>query len=397
MRSRRRGGLRWVAGLLVLVAVAGVAFWAGRVTLRPAEVVEQSPAEATEIEVVEQELGRVITLTTTVSQPSTPLALNALTGVVTQVSASDEHGQGDVLYTVGETPVVLVEGDVPFWRELGENAEGEDVRQVQQMLTDAGADLQADGEWGSSTTRAVRAWQEERGVEVTGSFEQGSLIASPTLPVNLAIDAGVVWPGGVLSGSEEVVSVAGGDPTFVMEVNQSQAEMLPSGTTVRVQGGTSGWEGVVTETGVTEEGLVALTLTAPDGGLVCGTECEDLPPADSTSLLTEVAIVPPVTGPVVPVAAVTTHPDGSSSVDVVRDGVVEPRDVEVLTVADGLAVIDGVNVGERVRVFGQAADSTPSEDPSQHNDQDTTTESGHPETTPAPDPPGGADSTTTTP
>ncbi len=351
-RGRPKRAVRWAAGLVVLVVVAASAFWAGRVTTRPAEVAVQAPADEAVVEVVEQELGRVITLTTRVTRPSSPLALNAVAGTVTQVSESGELAAGDLLYTVGQTPVVLVQGEVPFWRDLTEGTVGADVAQVQRMLAAVGADVDTDGQWGSATTQAVRAWQGERGFPVTGSFELGSVVAAPRVPVSVSIDTEVAWPGAMLSGGEEVVSVPDGDPAFTMEVTQQQAEMLPSGTEVTVQGGGSGWDGVITDSQVSEDGLILLSVTATDGGLVCGDECEELPAAGSTTFLTQVEIVPPVTGPVVPVAALTIEAEGSATVDVVTDGAAQVREVEVLTVADGLAVVDGVQAGEQVRVFG---------------------------------------------
>ncbi len=374
--GHRRGGVRrWAVGILVLVLVAAAAFWAGRVTTRPAEQTEQTPADEAVIEVVEQELGRVITLTTTVTRPSTPLASNLLTGTVTEVSEGGEFTSGDLLYTVGNTPVVLVQGQVPFWRDLGQDVEGSDVAQVQQMLVDAGHNLDIDGVWDAFTTEAVRDWQAEQGFAVTGSFPHGSLVASPQTPVSVDLDSEVAWPGAMLSGGESVVSVADGDPSFAMEVTQPQAELLPAGTTVTVQGDESGWEGVITESTVGQDGLFLLTLTAPDGGLLCGDECEQLPAEGSTTLLTQAALVPPVTGPVVPLAALSTQPDNSTTVDVVTDTGVQTTQVQVRTVADGLAVVDGVAAGDRVRVFGDSsAGSLPEQDSTAPGEGSTSTE-----------------------
>lgn len=352
--GRRGSGVaRWAVGLVLLAVVAVAAFWAGRVTLRPADVVVQSAAEAAEVEVVEQELGRVITLATTVTRQSEPVATNLLAGVVTRAWGGGEAGQGEVLYQVEQTPVLIVQGEVPFWRALQEGDRGGDVRQVQQMLSDRGVEVEVDGIWGSGTTRGVRAFQRENGFPITGGFERGALVAVAELPAPVMVDAELVWPGGVLSGGEKVVSVAAGEPSFVMEVTQPQAQMIPEGTSVTVQHGSLRWDGVVAAgSTTTDEGLVALSVTAPDGALVCGSECEELPATDGMSLLTEVAIVPPVTGPVVPVAALTTNPDGSVTVEVVTAAGVEARRVSVRTVADGLAVVEGLSAGERVRVFG---------------------------------------------
>lgn len=357
----QRSVLRRFIGALLVLLIAAATFWAGRVTVRPAESHEQVPVSQIDVEVVEQELGRVLTLTTTVTRPNTAVASNSLTGVVTSVPSPEnsEFDQGDVVYTVGATPVILVEGNMPFWRDLSAGARGPDVAQVQRMLIDAGSDLHADGNWGSSTTAAVRAWQQQSGHPVTGTFNLGELIATPVVPVPLTIDHQVARAGALLAGGEEIVSIAAGDPSFAMQVTQSQADMIPTGTHVSIAAERTRWPGVIGETRVTEDGFLELLVTAPDGGIVCGSECDILPAADTTHLLTDVVIVPPVTGPVVPLAALVTRPDGTISVDVVlEDSQVETRPVSVLTVADGLAVVEGVEAGERVRALGEEHSET---------------------------------------
>lgn len=350
---------RWVrvAGAVVgVLALGAVAFWAGRVTLTPAERESQVPDSFVDVTVVEQQVGRVLTLTTTVRRSSAPLAANALAGVVTSVTEDGTHAAGDVLYMVGDTPVTLVAGTVPFWRDLGFGAAGEDVRQVQRFLADAGYPVQVvDGEWGSRTTSAVKAWQKSIGASQTGGLTLGTLVAAPTLPVTIDLDTAVLRPGAVLQGGEEAVLIPGGEPVFVMELTSSQAAMVPDGTSVVVHADGADWSGVTGEPRVTDDG-VEVPVTAPDGGLLCGSDCDRLSLADETYLLTDVAIRPPVTGPVVPVAALTTGPDGVTTVDVVGDGGrIDAAPVEIVAVADGLAVVTGVEAGQRVRVFGEGA------------------------------------------
>ncbi|NJM63854.1 MAG: peptidoglycan-binding protein [Oscillatoriales cyanobacterium RU_3_3] len=53
--------------------------------------------------------------------------------------------------------------------ELGEPlVQGEDVRQVQQALIAAGFDIEADGIFGKGTDRAVRQFQQQKGLTVDG-------------------------------------------------------------------------------------------------------------------------------------------------------------------------------------------------------------------------------------
>lgn len=353
--GRAKGPLGVLLAVVLLVVVAVGAFWAGRVTLQADDAESSTPREPAEVTVVEQTLGRVITLTTTVRRPSVPLARNNLAGVVTWVSSPDteDYASGDELYRVGDTPVVVVEGDTPFWRDLADGDRGADVLQVERFLALKGASLEPDEVWDEATTRAVQAWQAEQGVAQTGSFALGTLLATATSPVALALDRDLARPGEVLSGGEAVVTVADGDPTFVMEVTEDQAALVPMGTTVSVQGDDMEWPGVVSEASTTEEGLTALVLTAPDGGLVCGQDCAAIPSTGDTYLMTEVAVVPPVTAPVVPVAALTTETDGTTTVQRVAGGTVDDQPVTVLAVSDGLAAVEGVTVGDRVRVFGE--------------------------------------------
>lgn len=316
-----------------------------------------------EITVVEQELGRVLTLTTAARRESVPLAVNALSGVVTEVAEAGEHDAGDVLYRVGGMAVVLVRGASPFWRDLGPGMNGQDVEQVQTFLESVGAEVAVDGRWGPATTAAVKAWQKSRDLEQTGMFALGELVAAPDLPVAIGLDAKTLRPGALLAGGEELVSIATGEPTFFMEVTQGQAELIASGTGVVVhdRNGQS-WTGMAGQGQAVETGY-EIPVTAPDGSVLCGSQCGLLPPAGFVYLLTDVAVRPPVIGPVVPLAAIGTNPDGSTSVTVVEAGTPRAVPVTVVSAADGLAVVDGIDIGDVVRVFGTAEGEGAAETP----------------------------------
>ncbi|MCB2177620.1 MAG: peptidoglycan-binding protein [Actinomycetales bacterium] len=347
----RRGLWRAVAAVVGIAAVGAAGFWAGRETLEPPTAQAQVADSFVDVDVTVQQVGRVLTLSTTARRASTPLAVNALAGTVTQVAADGEHRAGDVLYTVGATPVVLVAGTTPFWRDLGPGDTGADVAQVQRFLASTGTHLTADGRWGSATTAALERWQKQRGAAITGTVALGTMVASPAMPVTVDLDASVLWPGATLSGGETPLTVPAGDPVFVMQLTSTQAAMVPAGTRVTVHADGADWPGVAGDPTTSDTG-VDVPVTAPDGTVLCGQDC-GLLPTSQVYLLTEVAVREPVTGPVVPVAAVTTEPDGTTSVAVVGEGgTTRAVPVHVQTVADGLAVVDGVRPGDRVRVFG---------------------------------------------
>lgn len=374
--------VRAAALVAVVLGLVAAAFWAGRVTLSPPPQAQQAPQEEATITVTEQQVGRVITLTTTVTRPTRPLATNQLAGTVTQVGEAGQVDNGDLLYAVEDTPVLLVEGDVPFWRQLEQGVEGEDVTQVQRMLRGAGIDLDPDGVWGRATTAALRQWQQDQGYRQTRGLADGALVAAGSTPVSLTVDTETLWPGAVLSGGETLVSTAAGEPTFAMEVTPDQAALLPVGTGVSLQFEGTSWEGVISASTLTPEGLLDLAVTTPEGGVICGDECDRLPATAETTLLTEAAVVPPETGPAVPVAALGTSPDGQATVQVLDGDGVRAVPVTVRTIADGLAIVDGVEVGQQVRVFSASDSPVPAvpAPPTQPRPSDEIGATGDPDT-----------------
>lgn len=351
---------KFLVAVAVLLAL-GIGFLAGRVTLAPPQATSQADDSSVTVEVVERELGRVLTLSTTVERASAPAAVNRLEGTVTAVGPGGEVSNGDVLYAVDGVAVRVIAGSIPFHRPLGEGDSGPDVAQLQAALIAAGHTTEApDGQWRSSTTAAMRAWQKAAGQPETGAMALGELVAVPTLPAQVTLDATLLWPGAALAGGEVVVRAMSGDPTFAMILTPQQAELVPPQTTVTVRHGDHTWTGITGEHIPNDQG-VSVPITAQDGTLLCGDQCAALP--GKANLLTDVQVIPPETGPVVPVAALTTQPDATTTVTVVSGGTDEQRTVTIRTVADGLAVVDGVNVGEQVRVFGQPSprpESSPS-------------------------------------
>ncbi|MGN2368050.1 peptidoglycan-binding protein [Actinotignum sp. UMB0459] len=342
-----------LAGVITLLLVAALAFWAGRTTLKPPERITQTGAETMTVTVTEQNIGRTLTLSTTVERAAQPVAVNQLNGTITSVAADGEFHAGDTLYTVGNTEVIAAEGSTPFWRPLAEGTEGEDVSQYQRLLATLGySRTVADGKFGPATTAATKAWQKARGQEQSGVVGLGELVAVPQLPAALTLDRSIAWPGAALNGSENIINSVSGTPSFYMEITREQQAMIQPGMGIRVKLGEQPLIGITGEPEETGGGQVKVPVTAEDGGLLCGTRCGELPASQKAYLLTDIEIVPAVTGPTVPVSALSTMPDGTVSVRVV--GEAAPRTVTVQTVAGGLAVVEGVRAGESVYALADA-------------------------------------------
>lgn len=98
--------------------------------------------------------------------------------------------RGDILVTAtsGHTVVVLTDGakaeqDRPYKpgdRDLRKGCEGDDVKAVQQALMALGYSLPkygADGDFGSETQKAVKAWQKATGKAQTGELTKADVAA----------------------------------------------------------------------------------------------------------------------------------------------------------------------------------------------------------------------------
>jgi peptidoglycan hydrolase-like protein with peptidoglycan-binding domain len=354
-RSARGSVLRWlVAGVVALATLVG-AFWAGRVTMGPAA---EGPADVESVvhEVVGASVGRSLSLGVTVEQPSRPVATNGLGGTVTSVGSTDQVDVGDSLYEVDTVPVRAVVGDTPFWRDLGVGLDGDDVAQLQEALAVLGHYRgEVDGRFQLTTDQAVRAWQADLGLTRDGVVRLGELVAVPRLPARLGLAEGII-AGARLAGGEPAVFAATGEIDFRLVISTGQAELIPPDAVVALEHDAHTWQAVLGESEAGDDGNIRYTLAAPDGGPVCGDECDSLPVAERTSLRARVTIVPEVSGPAVPVAALRIDPDGTAYVFLVDR---TRQEVSVLGSSGGVAVVDGLRIGDRVLVLGAPAGGAP--------------------------------------
>lgn len=347
----RGTGKKIAVGVAAVVLVAA-AFWAGRVTMQPATVPTDLPASEVLADVTEQTVGRTLNLNVTVAQPKRALAANTLTGVVTEIRPPGEAGQGDVLYRVAGIPVRAVAGELPFYRSLEQGVRGGDVKQLEDALVGLRLLSRADDRFDAATTNAVKNWQGRLGIPKTGMVPLGEVVAVPVLPAAVLLDAEEIALGGVLAGGEQIVFGASGDATFQLRLAQQQARLIPESAVITMSYQGHDWTAAIASTEQRDTGEVIHHLSAPGGGPVCGEDCAVVSTGAEVSILSKVAVVPPATGPSVPVAAVTTGPDGSASVLVVdAAGSRSRRSVTVVGSQDGVAIVDGVQVGERVQVL----------------------------------------------
>lgn len=171
----------------------------------------------------------------------------------------------------------------------------------------------------------------------------------PQLPKTVLLGEAIT-AGAQLSGGEVGLQVNHGDPEFVLILNESQVQQIPPDAMIEIPFEDLTWSAVVVSTTEGEYGgVVELRLAAADGSeVVCGDECGRLPTSEGLSLLSRVQIVPDQSGPAVPVAAVRTDAVGATYLQR-PDG--SRVSVEVLGVGDGIAIVEGIDVGEEIIIF----------------------------------------------
>ena len=331
-------------GVLAMIAAA---FWAGY-TVNGIGKAEAPKTDPIWVEASEGSIGRTIALSVEATQERQAVGVNRLAGTVTARSNEDEFSVGDPVYAVDGQAVRVVEGAVPFYRDLYEGLTGDDVGQLNAALTALGYPAGAGSTFTEQTAAGVRQWHKDQGREAASEVLLGELIAVPALPARLFLhDDGAV--GSVLLGGERLVFAVIGDPQFRTILTAQQVALVPEGTPVTVTYADKTWKGTIGSATPDDQGIIHADLLA-EGGPLCGDECAALP-AEETMVMTALAeVVPAQTGMLVPVSAITLRTDGTATLDVEGDDGVVNTPVTVLGSQDGLALVDGIEAGTRVRI-----------------------------------------------
>lgn len=349
--SRRGLRPRWILPVgAASVVAAGVLGWAGAtVFMPPADPLD--PRAYTLVDVTEGTVGSTLSLNVVAEWPPRPEGNNNAAGTITSVTVSngDVASAGDVLYAVDLRPVVVLEGQTPAFRSMSVGSDGADVKQLQQFLTDAGFyHLAVDGDFGWGTAQAVGAWQRSLGVDDDGVVHAGDVIFVPALPARIWIDEEAITRGNRLTGGERLVSVLPDAPEFSIPITDAQSSVIPLAAEVKIDAPSgSTWTATVVGRDTDTDGQLWLRLASVGDGEICKDECGQVPVQDQVTLPSEIQLVPPVTGLVVPSAALLSKADGSI---VVVDADGDEHHVTILASAQGMSAIDGVPAGMNVRI-----------------------------------------------
>jgi len=266
-------------------------------------------------------------------------------------------GFGDVLVRLDNRPLFLAEGEMPMYRNLSkvdtrqrdESAkrrqllQGPDVIQLQTFLIGLGFDLDgaltADGIFGKLTEAAVKAWQADVGLPVTGSVNNTQIVFAPD-QVRIASASRV---GDAFSG----LQVNNAKPSVLVDTSNRDRSALVKGATVKV----------TLPDGTTTNGTVSTQVQtiAADNSTVWRTTIlvAGKLPGDASSGTVTVSEVLATDVDLVPVGALLALAEGGFAVEV--ESATGPDTslvgVEVGEVLAGQAEISGdISPGDRVVV-----------------------------------------------
>ena len=143
-------------------------------------------------------------------------------GVVTRLpDAGTILESGSAIARIDEVSLVVLEGDIPMYRTLRVDVEGPDVEQLEQSLVDLGYDpdgeVTIDEEFTRATGDLVERWQEDLGVDETGQVHVGELLFAPVPAQVLSIRAIV---GTSVSPVTPILEVSGGSLLSGLDVLQ---------------------------------------------------------------------------------------------------------------------------------------------------------------------------------
>lgn len=285
--------------------------------------------------------------------------------VVTQLPRlGHQVNEGDVLLTASGRPVIVLGGDQPSFRDLGPGMAGPDVDQLEAALLRLGYEPGTVGAaYDSETEQAVRSLYAGAGFEpavasngqiseifasgaevIPGSIPSAGVLVPadeiffvPALPVRVAditVGLGQSIEGPVLTVTDANVSIDGSLPI-------EQSGLVRIGMPVVID---------EPDLGIQTDGIISRIADAPGTDGVDGfhlyfeVTVDDAPPnlVNASVRLTIAVASTSDEVLVVPITALTLAPDGSSQVQVDRDGTLQAVEVRPGLSAQGFVEIEAV-------------------------------------------------------
>lgn len=339
--SRRR--IRWLTAITVVVIGVGTptAFVLANDDDETEPELSTAPPETESVAV--QDLVEYLRESGTLGYADTRTISVSKQGLLTWLPEENtELKRGDEVARVNNVPVVLLYGDIPFYRTLEYGIDdGPDVEQLKKNLDKLGMlpdGVTVDEEFTWGTRQAVKNLQEKLGLEETGTIDPSDFVVLPGAVRVGASDAESAKVGDPASGP--LYQVSGADREVTAELDSSDALLIGEGDSATVtlpDGSTTA--ATVTDVGsatANQEGdaVAQVTLALDDPSEV----------AEGAGIPVGLELVAEVTDDVlaVPVTALVALAEGGYAVEVLDgDGTTRLVAVDPGKYADGVVEVEG--------------------------------------------------------
>ena len=140
-------------------------------------------------------------------------------------------GRGKPLARVDQKPVTLLYGSVPMYRTLSDGDEGADVVQLERNLSALGYDgFTVDDEYTDATAQAVEEWQDDLGLDQTGTVTPAQVAF---LPGAIRVADQIAEVGG--QAGSALLSYTGTRRTATIALQVADQQLAKKGTKVTVE------------------------------------------------------------------------------------------------------------------------------------------------------------------
>ncbi|MCP2325280.1 hypothetical protein HDA40_003787 [Hamadaea flava] len=233
-RKKGRGGKLIGAGVAVLAVGAATAATLGFGFAPEKAEDNQSQLPPTTAKVTKQTLNDTQSVSGDLGYGDSTALAARIQGTVTSLPyASSIFQRGNAVYKVNNTPIVLMYGTVPAYRELKVGDEGADVKQLEQNLKALGySGFTVDSKYTSDTADAVEDWQEDLGLDETGRVELGRVLFAPGA---IRVDSVKASLGGEIGPGQEVLSYTGTSRVVSIQLGIGDQRLAKKGTAVSIQ------------------------------------------------------------------------------------------------------------------------------------------------------------------
>jgi hypothetical protein len=331
--GRRRGGRGWViTGVVVVVVAAAVVVAAvsgafkGSGSAGPGSA---GTAYRTSVAVVKrQTLTSQSSLSGTLADSGSYTIVNQATGTVTTLPAvGTTVRQGGVLYQVSGTPVVLLYGNAPDYRDMTEGLTGADVREFNKAMIALGYTTRADvlaaglgmGYFSAATATAWEDYQTALGVTVpSATVTLGQVVFLPSAAKIATWETGIT-PGAAAAPGTALMTATSPVPQVTISLDPSLETEIKAGDKVGIdlpEGGAT--TGVVTQVSkVASTNAAGVTSVPVYVSLDHPKVAKNLSSAPVTVTVTTGSVANAL---VVPVAALVARSGGGYAVEVTGPG-----------------------------------------------------------------------------